>query len=490
MANILGGLLDGLFNRVDLSIKDAINSAESAGIDIVIEAGRELELAIESAKNAYEDSLNLTIDKVEAAVKETFDQLNTLVTKFETQAIDAMNDLEARAQQIVNTLPGADRQPQLINIQPRYIVLSGSVEEVWVKFYGNFVDAATVGYEPSLAFNTSMCPLRENTTQRLIFAVTPQLITPSDPSKYNYTTGILSIPWKNSGILSSSQDIATFKIGFGTLPLYPAKSIIVEYASVVTNHVVVQKLSPNFSENGNRWYPEHWHTIYEHIYPAYGWKIEQSKTPSINMVIEHGGNQNVQWGIESCSPAEIVVKISLYCGSGHDMGICHFNVTYWESQDQKQSTLRQETIDGLKWGDVKLLTPKDNEVISKLTVVTYDGKTLEFGGPDLSHFFKVAAEGSSWKIWADTPNDIESEASKKTTAVSTSSLTSAVRPVSSGPTKVDRQSPSHPQPDGGNTTNVTLLTRSAFAGATTATSPITESTSLTQSPQPRRSKDG
>jgi len=151
------------------------------------------------------------------------------------------------------------------------------------------------------------------------------------------------------------------KASLGTLPQLAGEGIT-EFLSKQSERITQHTSSQEFNYNGNNWYPEHWHTKYEHIRPHSGWFIDVAKKPDLVVNHIHGLHKE---GIMSHSADEIVVKIQLYCATGHDIGIMSFRVEFDEYKDQ---TVEKTRIDNFKmyWKNSKLLEPKSNEYINKV----------------------------------------------------------------------------------------------------------------------------
>lgn len=394
-----GKLLGVLFDRVNETIENSIQQTESAGVDLEIEAGREIALAIEGVKNRYKESLDYTLDRVSVEAKKAFNQLDTMVQSFEKMERDELDDLKSRAQQLANTLPFSKKEPQLTRVEPQYLVL-GKTASVVVRFVGNFVWSGKKGFEPSLKMQDLDCRLIQSTTQKLEFEI-PRSLMKGQAYQYGYQLGHLKVPYDDGWVWSHRNEF-DYKVGLGLLPLSPGK-ITVEYATKRQETVTRNQDSRYFKENGNDYYPQHWHTKVETVYPAKGWQIDVTKAASLKVFHEHGNHQQ---SIESVTPTAITCKVGLYCKSGSDIGIFHFCVNYYECQEKTVVDIREEEVK-LQWGDSAVLTPKEGETVSRVRFSAFDGSKQEFSGPDQSRLYlKVGAEADgSWKIWAEAPKE-------------------------------------------------------------------------------------
>ncbi len=287
---LFGNLLDGLFNRVDQSIKDSIAHAKNAAIELEIETARELSLAIENAKNAYKDSLDYTIDKVSQSAQKAFNQLDSMVQKFEQHIDDEMDKLMLEAQQLVNSLPLTSKQPQVTRTQPRYLVVDDVANHVsLVIFKGNFPCSAKKGFEPTLTFSNRSCPLANSDTQSLTFQVPQAIFKDSVESHYSFQIGALQVPW-DDGWLWSHKTQFDYKVCLGAIPKIAGKGFV-EFVSKEEKPFFEPKTSEPEAFDGNKWYPEHWHETYYRVKPEMGWSIDTTQRPILHAERIHGDPQ-------------------------------------------------------------------------------------------------------------------------------------------------------------------------------------------------------
>ncbi len=165
------------------------------------------------------------------------------------------------------------------------------------------------------------------------------------------------------------------------------------------------KASHNFSYNGNSWYPDQWHTIHQHIAPREGWLIDTDQTPTIHELKgAHGTHNEV---IESVTPNNIVMMVKLWCGSGHKMGIVSVAVDFTEYCYVSEQEERTDEL-SIPWGQLMLIEPKKDEVISSVTFTAYDGTEQVFGEPSIDHgvLKSQLIDGGRWQIWAEPPTEL------------------------------------------------------------------------------------
>ncbi len=317
-----------------------------------------------------------------------------------------MQDLKLEAQQIVNTLPFTSKQPQLSKVSPRYLVV-GDLEKVSrVVFRGNFPDSAKPGFDPSLTFAGKPCVIFNKTTQEITFEVPGSIFSEADKARYSYVVGKLVTPWDDGWIWSHKTQFE-YQVGLGALPRI-AGTAVAEYVDKGSERVTKAASSPTYFYDGNNWYPEHWHTIYQDIFPEPGWSVDISK--GANLIVEHVHGDHKQ-EIVSVTPDKITLKIGLYCKSGSDIGKVRIRVDYTSWQYKSYEKKRTESYE-MNWKDDFLLKPAEHEEIGQVVFTSYDGSIQRFAAPDIGDrsVLKVSSEGNGvWKLWAEAPKGIEAK---------------------------------------------------------------------------------
>lgn len=408
MSSTFGAILDGFTTRINQTIETAAESIKNKGIELEIEAGRQLAMTIENTKTAYKSELDYTVNKISRQAKQTFDNLQSMVQRFENATADNLRDIELKAQQVALSLPYSNKMPQLTRVAPRYVVVDDVGRDALVMFQGVFPWSAKPGFEPNFRFNGRDCYLVDSTTQCLTFQVSQAVFNTTTPDQYAYKTGTLVVPWDN-GVILSSKVTSEYKIGLSALPKLAGKGTVA-YLSHQTERLTQHVTSPEVKYDGNSWYPKPWKDVYEHIYPTPGWLIDVSKRPTMSFTHLHGEHTQE---ILSVSPYEIVLKVGLYCKSGDKIGIVKVKVDYDQYRDVPEDKTRTEDFT-VNWRDSQLLEPHTQETISKVAFEAYDGKKDVFLGPELDakSVLKISAGGDgAWKIWAEPPQDLKLTAS-------------------------------------------------------------------------------
>lgn len=405
MSHSLGALFGQLSNSITNAIDRAAQSVKNAGVELEIAAGRQLSLAVENAKNVYESELNKTIDKVSTKAKATFDGLNSMVQQFEQATGAKLSEIEQQALVISNNLPFAKHMPQLIDVTPAYIVIDELANHTLIMFKGNFYWSASKGYEPSLSFNGQPGKLVDSKTDCLTFLVSQAVFSQANPNQYSYQTGDLIVPWNDGWILNHKVQ-CLYKVGISALPRI-AGTGTVTYLSHQTKRLENPRTSGPVAYNGNEWYgKETWHTAWQYCYPTPGCQIDISRTPVLTVNRQHGDGSRLSAQIVSTSYNEITVKVIVYCGSGHDMGIGTVKVDFFEFKDVPSNNTRQDSF-ALNWKDSQLLQPHPEETISNVVFDDYHGVHSEYSQPELGQVLQISADlNGIWKIWAKPPQNL------------------------------------------------------------------------------------
>ncbi len=155
----------------------------------MIEAGRQIEIAIDDARLAYKQSLDVTFVKLDELIKDKINTLTTWIDLLEAGAVRNLNDLEHDVQQWIRSL-GLAWRPELTRVSPRYIAAANKIEQR-VSFHGRF------GYvkEPTLKLEGKTYELKGATNRRLDFLVSVE--NPS-PHKRACLQGKLKVPYTYS----------------------------------------------------------------------------------------------------------------------------------------------------------------------------------------------------------------------------------------------------------------------------------------------------
>lgn len=396
-ATLAGDFLQGLFKDVESSLDRIISNAENSIIRAEIEACREVSVAIANIKEAYKESLDLTISEIDREISAKFEQLFGLVDKIVHESMEDVEKIMEDAQQLVNSLPFSDKHPQVTRISPRYIVPDNSSTPVPISFYGNFYYNSDKGFQPTFKINNQSLPLLGLQTQQLIFAAPSKYLPfPQDIHSYSYLVGNLIVPWKSGWIITSTE-VSTFDILLGMLPSSPGH-ISLEY----TSYVPARSTQPYATAEQKAWcdnyYPQGWKVMTFAFYPEEGWYFD---TSSVNFQITYAHGSHSE-RITTLDKSQIVLEFGCTAKDGKHMGRINYIITAMQYKDGTQPQKNLQELN-LVWGDRK--------VIGNPTLVTFEpfdgGPIQQFAGPSSDNkYIQILKEGDQLVIKAVLPKDI------------------------------------------------------------------------------------
>ena len=392
-----------VLNHMMDQLSTAILTARNAGETLEMEGGRNVNLAVANAQNAYADSLNLTMDKVDKQTKSTIDQLQSMVNQISAGSISGADDITGRAQQIVNSLPFRPHEPQITTISPSYVVPSRTDYPVAVRFSGNFEYAAKAEYTPSFEINSHKYTASQNSTQLLEFLVPVSVLFPaSDPAKFAIATGTLTVPWASSswGITHKHSD--SYSLVLGALPASPGH-IKLTHTVPGTRRVTKRYVSQNYhlgseSQDGNN---DEIDKPFG-VAPESGWNIARG-TSTLDVRAARGDQSH---SFVSDDGGQVIWRVTtIHHGlRGGPSGALDFNISFTEYQDVPDDQHPTEVV-VLNWGDSRLFNyPTGTWSIS---FDAFEGSHAELGGSTLSNkFITVQNQGGNLVIGTADPKSL------------------------------------------------------------------------------------
>jgi hypothetical protein len=381
-AATLGALLNKLADEVDQIVMDARNSANSVGMEM----GREADLAIANARNAYSDALNETIDKLDPKIKDTTDKMQSLIDDIKSGAISTVDLATSRAQQIVNSLPFRNNEPQVTASTPRFVVPSEKVPIV-LRFQGNFPNSSMNGFEPYLVFSGKKYT-SQNTTQQLSFEIPAGTVfhlgSADNAGKLQSAQVTLVVPWQQSkawGLIHVRQE-DHFNLIIGALPTSPGNISIIHTttnSSPVTQdfqsgpfHQASTKEAGNNDDKGHPY----------SITPDGGWHVVRNT--SVFKVFSAQGDWSQSFVSDDGDRVQYNVTTIHHGFSGGSSGSVDFRILFKETTTQVTNNSVTETMD-LEWGDSKTFNYPAGTW--KIIFTSFDGKHFEITGSGVPNPF-------------------------------------------------------------------------------------------------------
>jgi hypothetical protein len=387
----LGKLMDQL--------QQAIEAARNAGLSLEIEAGREVNIALANAQNAYADSLNKTIDNINQTMKGTLDQLQSMVNDVTNNTFGSLDAITARAQQIVNSLPFRPHEPQLTRTGPRFVVPSQQTYPVTLRFQGNFEFAAKKNYTPSFQVNGHTYVPSSNTTQELQFIVpvSELFAAPPDTGKYSYVMGTLIVPWRR---LLVKREEDHYRLILGALPARIGKIRLIHTTSHVDHPTKHFESSQFYQSSGSDGANDDHKDVPYDVIPDTGWHVVRN-TSSFNDKGSEG-----DWGRTFVSDGgdHVTYRVTTIHHSIGTAGRVHFTISFNETQDVTVSDQNSEDVT-LNWGDSRSFSYPAGTW--KVVFDAFDGTHAEFSGADLSNpFLKLRDQAGSLVISTADPKTL------------------------------------------------------------------------------------
>ena len=397
---ILGRLLDDLQRRIDGSIKSAINSAENAALSVEIEAGRQVNIAIENAKLAYQDSLEKTMDRVDATIRASMETLSSMVQDIQDRNDKTIHEIEEKANNWIMALPLAGWQPLLSKARPHYVVITEAARNAKLHFQGLFKYAGDPKYKPTFELDGQEYSPINTTNQQLDFEVP---LKTGEMNKRSYTVGKLRVPYETGWILSDIK-VSEYCLWLGALPFSPGK-ITAYYTSTKVDQVVKHFVSNTIEANANDAYPANWVTKTFTVFPDRGWYVIPNTVQK--PIVHKGAHGNWSYPtIKSIDPNQVVTQIGLCAKDGQHMGIVAYHVEFDEVQDIPVKNTRSENID-LQWRGSHVLKLEPGEELSYIAFDAFDGIHYEFAGADTSNpYLKVHFINGKYQLVAEIPDEI------------------------------------------------------------------------------------
>jgi hypothetical protein len=376
----LGVLLNKLMDQVDQIVMDARNSANSVGMEM----GREAALAIANARTAYSDALNDTIDKLDPKIKDTTDKLQSLVEDIKSGAVNTVDLATSRAQQIVNSLPFRNNEPQVTAITPRFAVPSEKTPIV-IRFQGNFPNSSMSGFEPFLLISGKRYQ-SQNSTQQLSFVIPSgeefHFGSAENAGKLQFAQVTLAVPWRDSswwGLVHTRKE-DHFNLIIGSLPSSPGNITIIHTTTSSTPVTQDAQSGPfhqaSTRENGNNDDKGHPYLVT----PDAGWHVVRGSTSF--KVFSAQGDWSQSFVSDDADRIQYSVT-TIHHGAGVS-GSVDFRILYKETTTQVKNGSTSENMD-LEWGDSKSFSYPAGSW--KIVFTSFDGKHFEITGSDQTNPF-------------------------------------------------------------------------------------------------------
>lgn len=403
-----GNPVGDLLNELEDTVDEAAAGAARAGNILTVTAGGQVGLAIDNFASAFATELDDGINTVDDDVRARLDQIDNMVEDLQTGNAELLVGVIDGAQQLVNSLPFTNRNPQVRAYTPT--VTASSRGDVHVVVSGNFYWASHEGTAVSLSADGQQFTAAGNTTTRLDFVV-PAAFFASSADAVTYKTLTLTAPYEDGSIFNDEIVPGVFNLLVTVLPTAPIREL------TLTNRVVTageERRSitqpPGASTLGGGWRVNAWEDcddeIDSHTFAASGggWSID---TATVKIDYSARGVASRSWAqVDTVSPTAFVVSghalEHCYAGISSDSG----DVTYFVTYDEVRPTETQadvQTAVPLRWGDeVDLPVTRGSWSVH---AVLWDGSEHTWRATDDDNpYVQITEEGDSVHIEAPLPD--------------------------------------------------------------------------------------
>jgi hypothetical protein len=409
-----------------------INNAGTQGRLIAIEAGQQLWLAIYNAKLAYADERNKTFAQLNQTIQGNIQTLYTALDTLEREGFVKSEEIIRQAQQVANTLPFGNKEPQVRGYSPYFVLATDHAESqrgvsfrtddflkippdqrtpdhraavnlqnigppsgqnpeltsgmytagvqpvrlaedpVRIEINGNFLDAAKEGYTPTLRLDgESFRPAI--TTQQLVFLIPRAKLKPAPAGGLSYTTFNLVVPYRTGWWIFKKRKEATFQTLLATLPPIPGELVVDGSVATTTTdwRTMVYPRNDTIKQHSN---DDDLDLVHCAPSPLGGWITEPSSVRFIDHWHQGQNPDDWRYYFQSANPQACLRVITIKRTFGTS-GKVNFQIGANEFWTHEVATPVQDKP-VMKWGDSKNYKFKPGEW--KITFTTFDGQKQEF----------------------------------------------------------------------------------------------------------------
>lgn len=205
-------------------VGDLIRQARSAGNDLLLSVGVEIENSIISVQIAYEKSLEKTMDELNELETKVLTDIDNIINKAITEGAKAAHDLLIQTQLISNSLPFHNKIPQVGMYSLRFV--PPYVDIFRLDITGNFPFEFSEEDHPTLTVEGTVIQPILNTTTSIAFNIPKSLLGNFPNDNVKSVVASLSVPWDASHWYHHKVKYGEFKIELELLPPNPGKVII------------------------------------------------------------------------------------------------------------------------------------------------------------------------------------------------------------------------------------------------------------------------
>lgn len=214
----MGAALLASFNKAG----DLIRQARSAGNDLLLGVGIEIQSAITAAQLAYEDSLDKTMTRLNEQERKVVTDIDFIIQTAIDKGAQEAHLLLNKTQLIANTLPFANKIPQVSGYSPHFLEPRGDTFQLQVS--GNFPFGFSEDEAPFIEIAGQNIKAKSYGTTALMFAVPKNLCAAAVANAIGACDAKVSIPWDASRwyhVFGRKIKQGVFNVQVGILPTSP-----------------------------------------------------------------------------------------------------------------------------------------------------------------------------------------------------------------------------------------------------------------------------
>jgi hypothetical protein len=294
-------------------------------------------------------------------------------------------------------VPFSNKQPQVTRWSPEFEVASALGPQFGptfsLRFDGVFAQAAEPGLTPSLEVGNTKLSAAANNTQTLSFNVPRSVLEIASGKRVSYAKLTLVVPYTKKkgplGLFGTKRFEARFNLGIIGLPRLPGKIVLRTTNSVTsTSHPSVRTPQDNVQSDRD----DH---VEVHCGPNESRSID---TASIQFVVERSEGSTWTHHPErrnNPSPCEWIRTEHHGIGTSDKVW---FHFEYTVSVDSTESRTNEIPIDGLTWGDSRVI-PLNGAKNYVVIFDAFDGSHHEYASQTQDdRFIVVAPDGTGVRI--------------------------------------------------------------------------------------------
>ena len=395
-----GAQAGGITMATGLSIamskaQDLIRDAKSAGNDLELQAGLNLQNAVSAAQAAYAKSLQSTFDTFNDSERKTYTDIDNLVKKVSIDWKTSSAKITDDAQLIVGTFPFARKFPQVSSFDPSYANPDNSIYKMSVSGYFPFSHNGK--HRPEIEISGERIKAATATDLLLTFDIPSAEFGASAMNALALKEATLHIPWDSSGALNPFTTVrdGIFTLQLAKLPTSPGTLTL--YHEVQTNRTEISTIrsgSYNFDSHADDIEENRSLDLSDADWDA-GWRIVQSSGYFI-LDKHNEGDEGHDWynkGLQGQNDRSVIWRVRTEHKGMGSSGKIIWGIGAQVSRVVTETVQIPETVP-LTWGMQKILNYPPGKW--KAVWKRFDGRELEYNKTDLSNsFLQFSADDNS-----------------------------------------------------------------------------------------------